>query len=109
MLEYKISNEPYDLDYSKKWEDQFLQILQREYEYVNIYAVCEVCVVVKITDIIQKSFADEFSSSSTTGFVTVVLSYLAMFGYISMALGKIFPIRNKFVAVDSKFSLGLYL
>ena len=37
----------------------------------------------------------------------MVLSYLAMFGYTSMALGKIFPIRNKFVVVDSKFLIGL--
>jgi len=36
-----------------------------------------------------------------------LISFCAMFVYVSLSLSRLFPIRNKFVFVDSKFFLGL--
>jgi Niemann-Pick C1 protein len=56
---------------------------------------------------VQSSLETELNESSNTDARTVVISYLVMFLYASLALGRLSSLNPRRMLVDSKFSLGI--
>lgn len=57
--------------------------------------------------IIKSSLEKELNKSSNTDAGTVLISYLVMFLYASIALGKLTSLNPRRLLIDSKFSLGI--
>ncbi len=96
IITYLISND--DETTAEIWEQKFLDIAQRNYAELTLYVSA------------QSSMKLEITKVSGTDHFTVVLSFVVMYIYISFfALAKLFPVKSKFVIVDSKMSLGTHI
>ena len=81
--------------YAEAWESKFLEIASKEYSGI------------KVAYNAQSSLKNELLKVSETNEVIVLVSYCVALLYIAIALGRLFPIQKKYVAVDSKFFLGV--
>lgn len=90
------------------WEDAFIAIASRAYPSLKISFAAEVLFPNYFLLMeLQSSFDKEVDKQSIAGIPAIAISYCVMFIYISLALGRIFPIRSIYFLVDSKFSLGI--
>ncbi|KAI9473740.1 MAG: patched family-domain-containing protein [Benjaminiella poitrasii] len=62
---------------------------------------------VRISYSTESSLEKELNKSSNTDAGTVIISYLVMFIYASLALGRISSLNPRRLLIDSKFSLGI--
>ncbi|RUS26479.1 patched family-domain-containing protein [Jimgerdemannia flammicorona] len=62
---------------------------------------------VKVSYSTESSLEIELNKSSNTDAGTIILSYLVMFLYASLALGKFSSLDSRRIVIDSKFSLGI--
>ncbi|PIK57949.1 Niemann-Pick C1 protein [Apostichopus japonicus] len=76
------------------WESVYLDFL-REYRNPNLSIAYQA----------ERSVEDEIQRESTTDIYTIALSYLVMFGYVSIALGQFFSCSR--LLIDTKIMLGL--
>ncbi|RUP21196.1 sterol-sensing domain of SREBP cleavage-activation-domain-containing protein [Jimgerdemannia flammicorona] len=77
--------------------------------YIYIYPVLSLlfpCFQIR-NNHIQSSLEIELNKSSNTDAGTIILSYLVMFLYASLALGKFSSLDSRRIVIDSKFSLGI--
>ncbi|KAI9030088.1 patched family-domain-containing protein [Phycomyces nitens] len=95
------SLDPVETAKSEEWERFILRTIlsnvnaQPEWEGVNISYSTE------------SSLETELNKSSNTDATTVLLSYLVMFLYASIALGRFTSLNPRRLVVDSKFSLAI--
>ncbi|XP_069778710.1 NPC intracellular cholesterol transporter 1 [Narcine bancroftii] len=87
-------NDPEKLDKVFAWEKVFIDFL-KNYNNSNL----------SISFSAERSIEDEINRESNNDVKTVVISYMVMFVYISIALGHIRSCAN--CLVDSKISLGI--
>ncbi|KAJ2958934.1 hypothetical protein NQZ79_g5538 [Umbelopsis isabellina] len=86
---------------AEEWEKTLLvnvlQKLESRSEWENV----------RVSYSTESSLETELNESSNTDARTVIISYLVMFLYASLALGKISSLNPRRMLVDSKFSLGI--
>lgn len=71
---------------AEAWEAQWLDVCiaaNAKYKYITVYRWAE------------RSISDELLRESQTAILPVVISYLVMFVYVTLALGKLHPVRSK--------------
>eukprot|EP01133_Synstelium_polycarpum_P007496 gene7496-8772_t len=58
----------------------------------------------------ERSIQDELSREGSADIPTILISYIVMFLYVSLALGRFYPIPSRLssIIVNSRFSLGLF-
>eukprot|EP01133_Synstelium_polycarpum_P009861 gene9861-11524_t len=58
----------------------------------------------------ERSIQDELSREGSADIPTILISYIVMFLYVSVALGRFYPFPSRFgsIFVNSRFSLGLF-
>ncbi|KAL1502244.1 hypothetical protein ABEB36_007416 [Hypothenemus hampei] len=92
------SKNPNDLRGALAWEQAFIEFLQKwdtsseKPEYMDIAFSAE------------RSIQDEIERLSSSEMITVVISYLVMFCYIAISLGKV--VKPKQILLESKLVLG---
>lgn len=94
---YNLMNSPENTTQALAYESQWLEIAARDYRYVNIaYSAA-------------RSVQDEITREGKADMPVVVLSYLIMFLYVSLALGEWYPKPSPWymIFVKSRFALGL--
>lgn len=99
VVTFLLNNYPSMVDTASAWEDKFLSVLRSQFplfpDLVISYAV-------------ESSVEKELASETSTDIPTIAFSYLAMFLYVSIALGQLWPITPiSTLFVRTKFLLGL--
>ncbi|ANB13936.1 Ncr1p [Sugiyamaella lignohabitans] len=95
------SDDPEKLAVAQEWEElleMFLFSVQKEAAYRGL----------RLSFNVEISLEKELNKSSNTDVRIVVLSYVFMFLYASLALGSVTPQLSRRYLVKSKFSLGLF-
>ncbi|XP_077990039.1 NPC intracellular cholesterol transporter 1-like [Glandiceps talaboti] len=82
------------LDMATTWEKAFLDYIEK-YHNTNL----------SIAYSAERSIEDEIERESKSDAITILISYLLMFGYVAIALGK-FSLSYRLL-IDSKITLGL--
>ncbi|XP_046748991.1 NPC intracellular cholesterol transporter 1 isoform X2 [Diprion similis] len=83
---------------AKEWEERFITFMKnwtatKKPEYMDVAFTSE------------RSIEDELDRETKSDVLTILISYLIMFGYIAVALGQIKSCRT--LLMDSKITLGL--
>ncbi|XP_053570950.1 NPC intracellular cholesterol transporter 1 [Bombina bombina] len=87
-------NDTEKINKAKAWEKEFITFV-KNYHHQNL----------SISFSAERSIEDELNRESNSDVTTVIISYAAMFVYISLALGHIRHCSS--ILVDSKISLGI--
>ncbi|EDV22560.1 uncharacterized protein TRIADDRAFT_28666, partial [Trichoplax adhaerens] len=97
VLTFIVQNHVNDADNAKAraWEKQFLKFL-KNYNNPNLSLVYSA----------QRSIQDELNRESAADVITILISYLIMFGYVALALGR-YSTNIRYFFVDTKITLGL--
>lgn len=97
VITFLLNNYPWQLAAYRAWETKFLDIAAKQRTYFTVAYSAE------------RSVQDEISREGATDVPVVVISYLIMFLYVSLALGQFYPFPSswQFLFVRSRFSLGL--
>eukprot|EP01103_Thecamoeba_quadrilineata_P016438 TRINITY_DN5498_c0_g1_i1.p1 TRINITY_DN5498_c0_g1~~TRINITY_DN5498_c0_g1_i1.p1 ORF type:complete len:1513 (-),score=259.63 TRINITY_DN5498_c0_g1_i1:139-4677(-) len=88
-------------DMAWNWEGEFLKLFEDD------FVMNEVLSDLTVYYSAQRSIQDALASETATNVLPVVISYLVMFLYVSLALGSYFPFESNYLVVRSKFLLGL--
>ncbi|XP_055296327.1 NPC intracellular cholesterol transporter 1-like isoform X2 [Sitodiplosis mosellana] len=88
------------LDSAREWEELYVKYIKNwinlnKSEYIDIAFISE------------RSIQDEIERTSHSDIYTIVVSYLVMFLYITISLGRIDLRRYHRIFVDSKITLGI--
>ncbi|XP_070533114.1 NPC intracellular cholesterol transporter 1-like [Ptychodera flava] len=83
------------LDMATTWEKAFLEFISNNYTNKNL----------SISHSAERSVEDEIERESYGDVITILISYLLMFAYVAITLGKI--TRCNRLLIDSKITLGL--
>ncbi len=97
------SEDPYDikrLEMAREWESAFIAFMK------NFTATPEAMVNLDIAFYSERSIEDELIRESQGDVTTILISYCAMFLYITVALGRI-PKSAKRLFIESKITLGI--
>eukprot|EP01006_Ploeotia_vitrea_P039760 TRINITY_DN66376_c13_g3_i1.p1 TRINITY_DN66376_c13_g3~~TRINITY_DN66376_c13_g3_i1.p1 ORF type:complete len:968 (+),score=547.08 TRINITY_DN66376_c13_g3_i1:137-2905(+) len=95
IVTYPLNNVPENETMYEAWEKEWLRVVEAGEPGLKLdYSA-------------QRSVQDELARSTETDIPTVAISYFAMFLYISLALGRLWPVRGALVIVRTKFLLGL--
>ena len=84
----KGSTDQYAIDRAAKWEREFINVVQttlRDSEFWQHYSVSYSS---------EQSLQTELNSQAKGDAITITISYIVMFVYVVLALGKVFPIRT---------------
>lgn len=96
VISYMVNNhrDPKGNKMAEAWEAEFIKFL-KNYSNPNM----------TLSFSAERSIQDELNRESESDILTILISYLTMFAYISLALGQVQNIDT--IMVDSKITLGL--
>eukprot|EP01080_Neovahlkampfia_damariscottae_P003800 gene3800-6961_t len=84
LVSYLLNNHPENEHIALEWEKLWLNATFQETKYINIARMSE------------RSVEDEINRESSADIITVLISYLVMFAYVSLSLGQLHFIKSKF-------------